>query len=287
MAGLLLGLTELCKTPSYLHGEVRRGGWWYYYLCALAVKVPLGTWILLGLSLVLGLSRAGYRSRWRDEIVLLLPLLLILTFVSAQTGINKHLRYLLPIFPLAFVWASRVACCVERKQWKIAAVAAGALLWSVASSLWVYPHSLSYFSELAGGPQYGHEHLLSSNISWGQDLLYLKRWLDQHPEARPLHMAVHAAFDPRDAGIEFTLPPPGPASRDELDGNTPASFDIKPGWYAIDVNLLQGFPYAIPDGTGNTFSAHQQQFTYFKRFKPVAMAGYSIYIYHVTAEDVR
>ncbi len=143
---------------------------------------------------------------------------------------------------------------------------------------------MSYFNELAGGPRHGHEHLLSSNISWGQDLLYLKRWLDRHPEARPLYLAVHAAFDPRDVGIEFTLPPAGVVASEGDGLNAPA---LQPGWYAIDVNLLQGFPYAIPDGAGNTFSAHQGQFTYFMRFGPVARAGYSIYIYHVTSEDVR
>ena len=32
---------------SYLRGEWRNHGWWYYYLYALAVKVPLGSWVLV------------------------------------------------------------------------------------------------------------------------------------------------------------------------------------------------------------------------------------------------
>jgi hypothetical protein len=52
------------------------------------------------------------------------------------------------------------------------------LAWSVGSSLWYYPHSLSYFNELVGGPMGGPKHLLDSNIDWGQDLFYLKDWLD-------------------------------------------------------------------------------------------------------------
>ena len=35
----------------------------------------------------------------------------------------------------------------------------------------------------------GPAHLLDSNIDWGQDLLYLKDWLDKHPQARPLGLA--------------------------------------------------------------------------------------------------
>lgn len=39
----------------------------------------------------------------------------------------------------------------------------GCLAWFVASSLWIYPHSLSYFNESIGGPLNGPEHLLGSN----------------------------------------------------------------------------------------------------------------------------
>lgn len=41
--------------------------------------------------------------------------------------------------------------------------------WTIGSSLWVYPHSLSYFNESIGGPLNGAAHLLGSNVDWGQD----------------------------------------------------------------------------------------------------------------------
>ena len=64
---------------SYLRGEWQRGGWWYYYLYALAIKVPLGTWVLIVLALWTGLCRRGYSADWRDELVLLAPLVVLLT----------------------------------------------------------------------------------------------------------------------------------------------------------------------------------------------------------------
>ena len=56
--------------------------------------------------------------------------------------------------------------------------AGGVLLvgWLVTSSLWIYPHSLSYFNEAIGGPLNGSERLLGSNVDWGQDLRYLNWW---------------------------------------------------------------------------------------------------------------
>jgi len=93
-----------------------------------------------------------------------------------------------------------------------------------------------------------------SNIDWGQDLFYLKRWLDKHPEARPLHLAFHGSYDAGVAGIEYAPPPTEP----------------KPGWHALSVNKIR---------------SRSREYEYFLRFEPVAMAGYSIYIYHVTLDE--
>ncbi len=196
---------------SYLRGEWRQQGWWYYYLYALTIKVPLGVWVLALLAAFLGLTRRGYGAAWHDELTLLAPAALVLTLVSAETGFNHHSRYVLPIFPFVFVWMSKAARAFERKNRAASVVAGAAVAWAVASSLWFYPHSLSYFNELAGGPAGGHNHLVDSNIDWGQDLLFLRDWLKEHPEARPLRLAYFGTSDPRLAGIDFTLPPEGAA----------------------------------------------------------------------------
>lgn len=59
---------------------------------------------------------------------------------------------------------------------------AGSFCWFVASSLWIYPHSLSYFNESIGGPLNGPEHLLGSNVDWGQDLLSMFHRAKDNPE---------------------------------------------------------------------------------------------------------
>ena len=258
------------KMWSYLRGQWRFGGWWYYYLYALSIKVPLGTWVLVVLAVLVPPFLPGYWSSWRDELLLLVPPLLLLTFVSSQTGFSHHLRYMLPIFPFAFIWASKVARAMDLENRKIAAIAGVGLLWSVGSSLWIYPHSLSYFNESVAGPKGGHAHLDYSNIDWGQDLLYLKRWLDKHPEARPLGFAYSVRFiNPSIAGIECSKPPVGADYDGPLAPEMPKERGPLPGWYAMSVQRLV---------------EKDDPYRYFFRFKPVAMAGYSIYIYHITVE---
>src|SRR5260370_23848758 len=112
--------------------------------------------------------------------------------------------------PLLILIASRWGRWIERATWKRGLVVTTLAAWSVAGSLLVFPHSLSYFNELAGGPENGHRHLIDSNLDWGQDLLFLKRWLEEHPEARELGLATFNTIDPRIIGIEFQLPPLAP-----------------------------------------------------------------------------
>lgn len=265
--------------PSYLRGEWQKHGWWYYYLYALAVKVPLGTWCLVGLAVGVTIFGRGFNAPWRDEMVVLVPGLVILVFVSSQTGFSVHSRYVIPALPFFFVWISKVARVFEMrpltlKRWAFAAMVVIALTWSVGSSLWAYPHSLSYFNELTGGPKGGGEHLLDSNIDWGQDLLYLKDWLDKHPDAMLDGLAFYGSYPATLAGIpETPYPPPGPAfGNSTVDGDCATEhLGPKPGWYAVSVNYLYG---------------RNRQYRYFlNHFQPIASAGYSIYIYHITPDD--
>ena len=270
---------------SYLRGEWRKEGWWYYYLYALTIKVPLGVWLLALLAAFLGLTQRGYAASWRDEIAVLAPAVVVLAFVSSQTGFNHHSRYVLPIFPFFFVWMSKAARAFEKKERVAAWLGGGAAAWAVASSLLVYPHSLSYFNELAGGPANAGEYLLDSNIDWGQDLLYLRDWLKEHPEAKPLNMAYFGYLDPRVAGIEFELPPKGETSPEESVDPHAQEIGPHPGWYAVSVALMRGCEISVPDGHGGYPWFTLNSFAYFQHFRPVAHAGWSIYIYHISWEE--
>lgn len=249
---------------SYLRGEFQDHGWWYYYLYALAIKVPIGYWMMFGLACLHAFSqRAAGNSDWRDGLMLAMPALTILILVSSQTGFNHHMRYVLPVFPFAFIWMGQSALWIVEKQ-KIAAVLTSvSLLWAIGSSLMIYPHSLSYFNEAVGGPLQGHKHLINSNIDWGQDLLFLKEWIEQHPEAKPLQICYYGEYEPKDIGLDYPLPP--------INKNHDPEFKPPPGWYAISVNYLKGFGWHQP----------KHGFSYFQNYESVARAGYSIYIYHI------
>lgn len=63
--------------------------------------------------------------------------------------------------------------------------------WLIASSLWIYPHSLSYFNESIGGPLKGPTYLLGSNVDWGQDLIYAVDYAAVNKNLQPRYVAFY------------------------------------------------------------------------------------------------
>jgi hypothetical protein len=116
-------------------------------------------------------------------------------------------------------------------------------------------------------------------------LPYLKRWLDAHAETSSLRVLFYGQADPRLAGIEFTVPETGCGISCSDDANCDEKVGPSPGWCAIDVNHLHGTDLPASDGEGNWRCFPTGQFCYLQRFDPVGMAGYSIYIYHITQEE--
>jgi 4-amino-4-deoxy-L-arabinose transferase-like glycosyltransferase len=271
---------------SYLGGEIRHHGWWYYYVWALGVKLPIGFLCLAAWGIVLPWISGWNRWNWTDEALLILPALMVLMFVSSQTGYSNHLRYVLPMVPFAVISASKLARYWRRNTSKTGMVVAVLLIWMISVSIAIHPHQMSYFNEAAGGPENGGAHLLVSNIDWGQDLLFLKEWLNRHSEAKPLGLAYYTCrFDPRIIGIEFHLPPPCYNGLFSDDMAYTKQFGPHPGWYAISVNYLRGLGFEAPDGHGGWRRIPLRSYEYFRHFRPVAQAGYSIYIYQISMEQ--
>lgn len=161
--------------PYYLMGQFRIGGWWYYFLVAYAIKTPIPMLLLIPLAFW---HWHRFGKGWFHEVFLLFPALAFIILISAlayPTGI----RYLLPSYPLLFIFVSRTASLFTRRM--VGRVVGIVLAtWYVSTSIRFYPDYLAYFNEFVGGPKHGIEFLDDSNIEWGQHLKRLKRYLDNH-----------------------------------------------------------------------------------------------------------
>ena len=88
------------------------------------------------------------------------------------------------------------------------------------------------------------------------------------------------------AGIEFELPPKGETSPEESVDPHAQEIGPHPGWYAVSVALIcAAASIPVPDGHGGYAWFTLNSFAYFQHFRPVAHAGWSIYIYHISWEE--
>ncbi len=222
------------RARSYLMGTWRDHGWWYYYVVGWLVKEPLAFWLILLVG-VTGWTRTitkrnRLRTKWRGLLIVLGPGLFLFCFVSSQTGMNLHLRYVLPAFPAVFLFA---AYLFHRSARPFQLTMMGLLIWFSLSSATMLPRSYAFFSQVIGGPQKGHLYLNASNLDWGQDLRTIENWVRENPEKRPVYLVYFPDYlDFQRLGI------------DAKDGSKRVSQDgpSADGWWLVSTNMCLNSP---------------------------------------------
>ncbi len=153
-----------------------------YYFYAAFFKVPIAKQIIFLVALFGYFSRRGQpaaRGLRREEIFLLVPILLYWIyfnfFFNAQIGI----RHVLPVFALATIFCGRFLAAPESKLRRCAAVIL--VIWTAASALSYYPHFISYFNEFVPDRKLAYQHLADSNLDWRGNERYLTEYIRRHP----------------------------------------------------------------------------------------------------------
>ncbi|MDR1480535.1 MAG: glycosyltransferase family 39 protein [Planctomycetaceae bacterium] len=259
--------------PSYLNGKWSDHGWWYFYLECVLLKFPLGTLGLMLLAISFGLTgviRKRSKFHLLDELILLTPAILIFIFVSSQTGFSRHFRYILPAIPFIFIFTSRTIAIAFDSCYFWRLTVCVLLLSSIVAVLAVFPHTMSFFNSIAGGPHNGYKYLIDSNIDWGQDVFRFKKWLKQY-EAKV--RGIHIKMRDRIADVFFMEDnyPDVPYSPVKVNGNSERDCSGPlPGWFAISVQQIM---------------ERQERYRYFLELKPKYTIGYSIRVYHISFEQ--
>jgi tetratricopeptide (TPR) repeat protein len=261
---------KIWKHPAYLLGQISQDGFWSYFPVAFAVKTPVPTLVLLATITAMWLLK---RRRLAFNYWLAVPALIYFS-LAVFSRFNLGIRHLLPIYPFLFVALGGSAA--ELWQAGARAVRVGLLvlgLWYAGASLSIYPHYLSYFNELAGGPKNGHNILLDSNLDWGQELKALKRWMDGN-KVRTIQLLYFGVGYPKYYGIDELH------SRDNVERRSfPPGDDIDlPEHLAVSANFF----YA-----GELYMAKEMNelLRSYKLGQPIATIGYSILIFRIDRSD--
>ena len=208
--------------------------------------------------------------RWRrfldQNIYVFFPLAAFLG-AAMMMKLNIGVRHILPIHPFVLLLAGNAIAELYASQRKPFRVLLGAIyLLAVMEFALVCPHYLAFFNQFGGGPQNGHKYLVDSNLDWGQDLKGLKSWMDQH-EVQHINLSYFGTADPTYYKIDCTYLPGG-AFFDEPLVKAPQL----PGFVAVSATNLRGVYFS--EGSRNIYQRLLER-------EPVAIIGYSIYVYRV------
>lgn len=258
--------------PAFLMGTWSDGGWWYYYVVAFLLKEPLAVLILLsiiGLFACKAVINGAAINKYFFVTAILTPVA-ILILVSSQTALNQHSRYLLPSIGFVYVLCGSVFTIV-RQTWVFKVVILVLCFWYATSSMLTYPHSLAYFNEAAGGSKNGWNCLAGSNVDWGQDLLWLKKWQSSHPSRSKLVLEYSLPLvDPAVAGIEYAPMPTITELKSKSDADADFEKVLTTGWYAISVSSL---------------NRPTREFGWIEAVPPEGVIGFSILLFEIDEKD--
>ncbi|MBI2071325.1 MAG: glycosyltransferase family 39 protein [Elusimicrobia bacterium] len=245
---------------SYMAGQYSSTGFWHYFFFTFIAKTTIPVLLLGTIGLWLEFRD---RIRTRTVFFLLLPAVILLT-ASMFTPLKIGHRHILPIYPLLYVLCAKIT---QSPRLKLAALFL--LPWHILSAVSIGPHHLEYFNEMFGGAKKGWHYLVDSNIDWGQDLSYLRRYLKQHPDTEVV-LSYFGPMPPKSIGFTFQdfL---SEFSEQHPHINTP---NPQREILAISVTKLQGVYFSPQLGA--------DPFYWLKMFQPIDRAGYSILIYDIT-----
>ncbi|OGR41740.1 MAG: hypothetical protein A2X35_12760 [Elusimicrobia bacterium GWA2_61_42] len=262
------GLSETLKRldkgrSSFVMGRYTLEGVWWYFPAALAVKTPLLA--LFGALAGVWLTVKRFR---KDYLWLILPPAIYFA-ASLNTKVQIGYRHIMPVMPFVAVLAGlALARLLEVK--KGAWLVCGLLALTAASVSRASPHYLAYFNELAGGPAGGYKLFVDSNLDWGQDVKGAAEYLKSRGNP-PVIFSYFGVARPESYGIDYV--PLGIVSNIELTGTGARVCAMKTALLAVSATNLQGTYY--PD---------KETFTWLKSRRPAFVAGYSIFVYDLTAD---
>lgn len=278
---------------SYLLGRYSYFGFWYYFPVIFLVKTSVPLLILLFVGICYSIQRLIKffyyplnknlnqtnligTNKWRrlkDNFQMIIKKLIlfyrsvpfyywvliftpVIYFLWAMTSrINIGHRHLLPIYPFLIMLVSKVLTLKPKRFTRLGqGFQILLLIFYLSSTLLIYPNFLTYFNEAAGGPAKGPKYAVDSNIDWGQDLLKLKRYL-QDNNIDSIYLTYFGSIDVNYYNINFKSVP--------TDRDYRAINNLN-GVVAISVTALY---------------EENRPYRWLEKLIPDEQIGYSIYLY--------
>lgn len=289
---LMVVQRSLGGNDTYFLGEFTNQSWKKYFPIVYLIKEPLAFWILVALALIYSSMKCtmGYHRpkgsfiywAWDESVTwiknhfiefAMWVWLAVYWYTSIRANLNIGVRHLMPVYGFTYVLLAG-AIIRMMKDVKIktfiygnSIIIAILLGWYFIENMRVFPYYLTYFNQIAGGPQNGFKYAVDSNIDWGQDIKRLSFWMqDNHVDF--IHLDYFGWSDQshylgnRFAWLQSTT---YRSKKDFLRANP------KGGYIAVSASFYMGL--SLQPG---------KDYNWLPLDERVASVGNSIFVWHIT-----
>lgn len=236
----------------------------WYFPFAWLVKTPLTIIVLYLFSVILAIKTAIKKEKIWLLFLIFTPIIIYWAF-TLKGSLNIGIRHLIPTIPFVLLaiafWLNRIIN-IKKIKWQYYGVIL-LIIFQIISTLSYYPSYIAYFNELVPrGERY--KYLTDSSLDWGQDLLRLKKYIDDN-NIKNIKIdyfggSVPAYYIPSGAKWHSSY---GPAT----------------GWLAVSATYYQSSKlYGPIEG--------KWSYDWLDDYQPKAEIGGSILVFYITPEDI-
>ena len=197
----------------YFWGEAIITNCRIYFPALYLFKIPLGFHLLSLISLITvfyltakkllhGFDKVKWKLWLKKHFheFSMLSFVVMYSFIAIMSPISIGFRHFIPVLPFIYIlvviiikkWFQEVS--FPNFETKIILIFS-LLLWYVLSSIYSFPHYLSYYNELAGGIHNGYKISADLNYDWGKDLKRLTNWVDDN-EIQSIYLDYFGTAEP-------------------------------------------------------------------------------------------
>lgn len=299
-AHYLLGLMMVIQradggNTAYFFGYVTNLGSRLYFPLTYLTKEPIVLHLSSLLALYVGGKRIAAKYPWSRERLLYWVHQNFFLFASGffvifywaysmRSPLNIGVRHVLPTFPFIYLLVSRqitywmnavpfampgtLAETFQYLKEKFLApvpryIAVSFLFgWLILETLFVFPHFLSYYNELAGGSANGYRVAVDSNYDWGQDLKRLQKYVEKNRIPKIALDYFGGGVPSHYLGNKFE---PWWSARGKPDG-----------YFAVSASFRETATHPTKDGF---VIKPEDSYAWLADHEPIDRVGYSIWIY--------
>ena len=183
--------------PTWYLGKIySKGGPRLYYPVAILLKWPI---VLLMLFVASLLGRVWKTSRAPTDLLIVCSFGMVFLLFALQSRFAIGERHILPLYPFALLIAGGIWQKARQSRPAMIVVMVWLCL-NAADALRCAPDYLAYFN-IAVKPQNAWQLLTDSNLDWGQGLIALRKYEQQHPD-ETLRLAYFGSVVPQLYGIK-------------------------------------------------------------------------------------